>query len=147
MTDIKVKMINHMNDRSVFKGSAIFNTYFGFYIFLIGICIYGTQEFAIRDRIILISLTVLFAYLILSSSLNYFIVENDKVVVRNCWKFWKNKEFDIGNIERIEYVAASFFGIGVKITSKNKKKRFYAANNLNRESIEELVNRVNRVLG
>ncbi len=139
--------VKQISDTSKFKGSGIFNTYFGFYLFLFGISIYGTQEFVIRDRFIIVSLTALFAYLILSSSLNYFIVENNKVVVKNCWKFWKNKEYEFRNIESVEYIAASFFGIGIKISTKNKRKQFYAANNLKRETIEKLVNQVNKELG
>ncbi len=135
-----------MNERNIFKGSTIFNFYFGFYLFVLWVSIYGTEGFLAFDRIILIILTALFAYLYLAGSLNFFIIGNDKFIVKNCWRFWQNREFEFRNIETLQFIAASFFGIGIKIITKDKRKRFYAANNLKRKTIEDLVIRVNEEL-
>ncbi|WP_456457691.1 hypothetical protein [Reichenbachiella sp.] len=123
----------------MYKGSSLLNAYSFFYAFIIFICIYATEHIEFGDRILITLGTTIISFLFLATSLNYFILNDNYLIVKNCWKVWTNKKFQFEDIESIEFIEASFFGIGLKVKTKNGDKHFYAANNLSRAKLKNLI--------
>ena len=73
---------------------------------------------------------IIMFYLGLGWQLNYFLISNKRLIVKNHFLFWTNREFDIRNIIVVNFEHPHKRSMALRITTKDFKSKMFSAGSL-----------------
>lgn len=85
-----------------------------------------------------------FIYLMFIDFVHYFIIYDEKVIVKNALKKKFKKTFYFNEIDQIEIAKRPASGLSIKITLNTTRKKFFTANNLKDEDLKEIIEAFNK---
>lgn len=115
------------NPHTSFNGLMLY----GFIIF-VAVLLMIKQNFQSAHLFLILPFTIF--YLGFGYQLNYFLVSNHRLVVKNHILFWVNKHYDINDIAAINLETHSKRSTGLRITKNNFKSKLYSAGSLRRKN-------------
>lgn len=114
------------------------------YIFIVLNCflVYSfetTQTLSVL-YVLLVIFFELFTYYNLGKGLNYFLIDNEKIEIRNYWLFWRRNNYYLNTISKIEF--NNIYGEGTTLTfvEKNNCRKGFIAQGLSVETLGDLKN-------
>lgn len=101
---------------------------FGWTIFILSLPVFIKRP-VVPAHLFLLFPTI-FLLLGFGYQLNYFLVSNQRVIVKNHFLFWINKKYDIGNIVAADFETPYRRSQALRITTRDFKSKVYCAGSL-----------------
>jgi hypothetical protein len=143
-TEVIVQEISITEQKEVFNNNYLFSAngilFYGFIIFTL-FMIFQNPKTIIQnyDKLFLISLVSLVLCAIFSSTMNFFIVTEKHLIVKNSIWYWKNDVYKIENIKEIIIEMPFRSPITLKIITNNYENKIYKASSLNTSTWQKLI--------
>ncbi len=91
------------------------------------------------DSILLIPVSLIFAlFILLGTQMNYFIIDEGYLIIKNHYFPWVNKKINLSDIEGLDIETPYRRSSGLRVISKNFRSKLYGAGTLRTENWEAL---------
>jgi hypothetical protein len=122
------------------KGNSLnFNLLFLIFINVLLVTYYIKKNEGLPFLIISFVIINLFAWIITYNSFHYFLYDKQKLVIKNSWNVFIEKEYSLEEIKQVKVGYMPFSGKSLLIYFKNGKKKLYGASNCTRKQLESFV--------
>ena len=135
------------NNVKIYKGNLLFTKRvliaIGFLIF-VGVMVLNKPRVLLKSygAIFSISFAIIIMVVFTVIQLYYFIIDNDKFVVKNQILIWTKKVYELNQIHEIELVDPSYYtrsAIALRVTDDKFKSKLYRAGSLSKKTWKALL--------
>jgi hypothetical protein len=130
------KILNQVNykDKIEFNGNHFFSAngliFYGFIVFVLFMFFENPTEMIHNYKTIVLFAVGTFVCGIISSKMNYFIITEKYIIVKNSIWFWFNKTYEIKNIRELVIERPHKQSTSLRIITKDYQSKMYQAGNL-----------------
>jgi hypothetical protein len=83
---------------------------------------------------------LLFLFFMMGTQMNYFLIDDGYLIVKNHYFLWKNRKISLADIEEVDIETPNKRSTGLRIMLRNFNSRLYGAGSLRNKHWDELLN-------